>query len=404
MSVNLTEPESLLPIDGAAWSVTDAAIKAPGSPDLALLQLREGATVSAVFTQNAFAAAPVRVARDAVIHGDVRALLVNSGNANAGVGEVGITDANDCCMRVADTVGVAPDQIAPFSTGVIGQRLPTKHILLGIYRLVEPAAQSDWLGAARAIMTTDTVAKGCSRQLTIADDETVTLTGIVKGSGMVRPDMATMLAFIATDAAIGRAHLDAALAKANERSFGQISVDGDTSTNDALCFAATGQGTELAASGDDWEAFIEALTDLAQELAQAVVRDGEGATRFITLAVSGAADSAEARDVAFTIAHSPLVKTACFAGDPNWGRILAAVGRAPIKKLDIDQVAIHLDDVVVVTDGCLDPGYAEADGAAVMAQSEYTIAVDLGRGSGETTVWTSDLSYEYVRINADYRS
>lgn len=404
MAVNLREPDDLCPVAGARWAVADAAIKAPGKPDLALLRLDAGAAVSAVFTQNAFAAAPVVLAREAVEAGGVRALLVNSGNANAGVGDAGYTDARGCNDRVAGLFDLDGSQVAPFSTGVIGQRLPVERILPAIDRLDDPDAAAGWIDAARAIMTTDTVPKGATRQVRTAAGETITLTGIAKGSGMIRPDMATMLAFVATDAMIAKADLDAALADANAGSFDCISVDGDTSTNDAFCVAATGAGVRLAAGNEDWTAFVVALTDLARELAQAIVRDGEGATRFITIAVSGAADDTEARAVAFTIAHSPLFKTAAFAGDPNWGRILAAIGRAPIPALAIEDVSVWLDDVAVVTAGGLDSDYREADGAAVMAGSEYTVAVDLGRGEVSTTVWTTDLSCEYVRINADYRS
>ncbi|WP_111745760.1 bifunctional glutamate N-acetyltransferase/amino-acid acetyltransferase ArgJ [Salinisphaera orenii] len=404
MAVNLSEPDTLRPVDGARWAVVDAAIKAPGDPDLALLTLDAGTRVSAVLTRNAFAAAPIVAARMAIGAGDVRALLVNSGNANAGVGTPGEHDAADCCARVAKVVGVGSHQVAPFSTGVIGQRLPMGQLLPAIDRLVEPDATADWVDAARAIMTTDTVPKGASRQLTTANGETVTLTGIAKGSGMIRPDMATMLGFVATDAAVPQEDLDAALRAANDRSFSCISVDGDTSTNDAFCAAATGRGAGLSSEAPDWRAFVDALVDLSQALAQAIVRDAEGATRFITLSVTGAHDRDEARAVAFTIAHSPLFKTAAFAGDPNWGRLLAAVGRAPIDELAIEGVSIGLDDIRVVTGGGLDSDYREADGAAVMAQSEYTVAVDLGRGQAEATVWTSDLSEAYVRINADYRS
>ncbi len=405
MAVNLTEPHDLLPVSGAQWAVVDAAIKAAGRPDLVLLQLDAGSVVSAVFTRNAFAAAPVRAAREAVERGSVRMLLVNSGNANAGVGSQGEIDVGECCRRVAEVYGVASQQVAPFSTGVIGQRLPMERLLSAIDRLAETEAAGSWLDAARAIMTTDTAAKGASRQITTAEGQTVTLTGIAKGSGMIRPDMATMLAFAATDAGVSQADLDAAIREANDQSFSCISVDGDTSTNDAFCLAATARGPRLGTDEeDDWRLFVEALTSLAQELAQAIVRDGEGATRFITLQINGASSVAEARAMAFTIAHSPLVKTACFAGDPNWGRILAAVGRGPVEDLSVDNVSIHLDDVAVVTGGSLDPDYREANGAAVMARSEYTIKVNLGRGEESATVWTSDLSYEYVRINADYRS
>ncbi|WP_348766333.1 bifunctional glutamate N-acetyltransferase/amino-acid acetyltransferase ArgJ [uncultured Salinisphaera sp.] len=404
MAVNLSAPARLLPVAGAAWAVGEAAIKKPGRNDMAVLKLADTATVAGVFTQNAFAAAPVRVAQRHLAAGPVRALVINSGNANAGTGRRGEADALACCKSVADSLALGLEQVLPFSTGVIGQHLPVERMQACIAGLDAGLDPDHWLDAAQAIMTTDTVAKGASRSVDIGDGATVTLTGIAKGSGMIRPDMATMLAFIATDAAIDAEALDTALRTAMTHSFNAISVDGDTSTNDACIACATGAGAELAPSAPGWGAFIDALTDLARELAQAIVRDGEGATRFITLDISGARDEAEARAVAFTVAHSPLVKTACFAGDPNWGRILAAVGRAPVADFAIDHVAIALDAVAIVADGEPRDDYMESDAAAVMAQSEYTIAIDLGRGEASARIWTSDLSYEYVRINAEYRS
>ena len=404
MAVNLSAPARLLPVAGAAWAVGEAAIKKPGRNDMAVLKLADTATVAGVFTQNAFAAAPVRVAQRHLAAGPVRALVINSGNANAGTGRRGEADALACCKSVADSLALGLEQVLPFSTGVIGQHLPVERMQACIAGLDAGLDPDHWLDAAQAIMTTDTVAKGASRSVDIGDGATVTLTGIAKGSGMIRPDMATMLAFIATDAAIDAEALDTALRTAMTHSFNAISVDGDTSTNDACIACATGAGAELAPSAPGWGAFIDALTNLARELAQAIVRDGEGATRFITLDISGARDEAEARAVAFTVAHSPLVKTACFAGDPNWGRILAAVGRAPVADFAIDHVAIALDAVAIVADGEPRDDYMESDAAAVMAQSEYTIAIDLGRGEASARIWTSDLSYEYVRINAEYRS
>jgi len=404
MAVNLHPPARLEPVAGARWATADAAIKKPGRDDIAALVLPETATLAGVFTRNAFAAAPVRVAEAHLATGRARALLINSGNANAGTGAAGHDDAEACCARAGDALGLAADQVLPFSTGVIGERLPMDRLLPAIDGLGDDLREDAWLDAARAIMTTDTVPKGASRVLDIGDGRRITLTGIAKGSGMIRPDMATMLAFIATDADIAAEDLDAALRQASDASFNCISVDGDTSTNDACMACATGAGTALAASDASWPRFVAALTDVARELAQAIVRDGEGATHFITLAVTGAASDHEAREVAFTVAHSPLVKTACFAGDPNWGRILAAVGRAPVDDFVIDSVAIALDDVAIVADGEPRRDYAEADAAAVMARPEYTIAIDLGRGDRDATIWTSDLSYEYVRINAEYRS
>lgn len=403
MAVSLVAPGHLPPVPGARWATAEAAINKPGRRDLALLVLPETASVAGVFTQNVFAAAPVQVARRH-LDASPRALLINSGNANAGTGARGDADAMSCCRAVADLLGVEEAQVLPFSTGVIGQSLPIERITHAIAGLGEGLREDAWQDAATAIMTTDTVAKGASRRVELENGESVVLTGIAKGSGMICPNMATMLGFIATDAAISQADLQAALAQANQASFNSITVDGDTSTNDACMACATGVGPRLSAGQADWDHFVATLTDLARELACAIVRDGEGATRFIELSVSGAASVAEARSVAFTVAHSPLVKTACFAGDPNWGRILAAVGRAPLEELSIDGVSIALNDVAIVADGQPRDDYLEADAAAVMAQSEFTIHIGLGRGDAAARIWTSDLSYEYVRINAEYRS
>jgi len=408
MAVNLAQPDALQPIAGAQWATAAAGIKAPGRTDIALLLLPQTATVAAVFTRNAFAAAPVQLARRHMQQSAPRVMLINSGNANAGTGDAGLDDARACCQAVADTLGLQPQQVLPFSTGVIGERLPLAAVQQALVGVNTRLCEHNWLAAAKAIMTTDTVPKAVTRSMTVSAEDgstrQITLTGIAKGSGMIRPDMATMLAFVATDAFIAQPDLDTALRVAVERSFNCISVDGDTSTNDACVVSATGSGVHLSPDHDHWSAFTAALTDLLRELAQAIVRDAEGATRFITLAVTGADSDQQARDVAFTVAHSPLVKTACFAGDPNWGRILAAVGRAPIADLDIGGVSITLDDVVLIDAGQPAGSYREADGAQVMEQSEFTIAIDLGRGSGAATIWTSDLSYEYVRINAEYRS
>lgn len=403
MAVNLVAPEQLRAVPGTQWAIGEAAIKKPGRNDLALLLLPDTATVAGVFTQNVFAAAPVQIARRHLGHAP-RALLINSGNANAGTGATGEADALACCQAVACATGIAPEQVLPFSTGVIGQALPVDRMISVIDGFGAALQDDAWLDAAAAIMTTDTVAKGVSRTLRLSNGEEIVLTGIAKGSGMICPNMATMLGFIATDAAIPQVDLQAALADANQASFNSITVDGDTSTNDACMVCASGVGASLSAGDADWTAFVTALTELAQTLACAIVRDGEGATRFIELAVEGAADVAEARAVAFTVAHSPLVKTACFAGDPNWGRILAAVGRAPVDTLRIDGVSIALDDVAIVCDGQPRTDYQEAEAAAVMAKPEFTIHIGLGRGTAATRIWTSDLSYEYVRINAEYRS
>lgn len=403
MAVNLKAPERLPAVAGARWASADAAIKKPGGDDMALLALDAGATVAGVFTRNVFAAAPVVVAKQHLATQAPRALLINSGNANAGTGDVGETDARRCCAAAARALGLDAEQVLPFSTGVIGQRLPMDRIEPVIETLAGSLDGGGWQDAAKAIMTTDTVPKGGSRTLAV-DGQTITLTGISKGSGMICPNMATMLAFVATDAAIPAADLDQALRTANAASFNSITVDGDTSTNDAAMLCATGAGAALTREHTQWSAFVDALTDLMRELACAIVRDAEGATRFMALSVSGAASVEEARAVAFTVAHSPLFKTAAFAGDPNWGRILAAVGRAPIEALDIAGVDIALDDVAIVTGGQPQADYREADGAAVMAQAEFTVHIGLGRGAETATIWTSDLSYDYVRINAEYRS
>jgi len=330
-----------------------------------------------------------------------RALIINSGNANAGTGEAGLADARAVCGALAGALGVDQAEVLPFSTGVIGERLPVARITDALPGLAGNAVPDGWLDAARAIMTTDTLPKGASRRVALAGGP-VTLTGIVKGSGMIRPDMATMLAFVATDVDIPAQQLQASLTRAVDGSFNRITVDGDTSTNDACVLLATGRGS--AVTGGDAERFQEALDDLCRELAQAVVRDGEGATKFVEVAVQGAASEADARAVAMTVAHSPLVKTALFASDANWGRILAAVGRAPVKHLEIDSTGITINDCAIVTNGEPDPGYEEARGAAAMAEAEIHIAIDLGLGATAYSVWTSDLSHDYVTINAEYRT
>lgn len=404
MAVNLQYPEKPLEIDGACWSSTAAAIKAPGQPDLVLLRLAETATVAGVFTRNAFAAAPVMVAREHLQAGSVRALLINSGNANAGTGEAGVADARQCCRQVAQALGLAPQQVLPFSTGVIGQRLPMKRLSPAIQTLTGQEPPQDALAAARAIMTTDTVPKVVSRRVQTATGQTIHLTGIAKGSGMICPNMATMLAFVTTDAAIPVSALQQALQDCVVESFNSITVDGDTSTNDAAMLCATGTGPALDSDQAGWSEFMQALRTVMIELACAIVRDAEGATRFITVDVQGAQTVAEARAVAFTVAQSPLFKTAAFAGDPNWGRILAAVGRAPVPDLDVGAVAIALDEVTIVRDGQPVADYREERAARVMAQSEFCVHIGLGRGQAGARIWTSDLSYEYVRINAEYRS
>lgn len=404
MPVNLNPPDKLLPIAGARLGVADAAVKKPGQPDVALMALAAGTSVACVFTRNAFAAAPVALGRKHIGNHKARALLINSGNANAGTGEAGLVDATQCCEAVAGALAIDAADVLPFSTGVIGHRLPVDRLCRAAGEASDTLDEDGWLAAARAMMTTDVVPKGLSRRMTLADGQVVTLTGIAKGSGMICPDMATMLAFVGTDAAIGGEALQQALDASVADSFNSITVDGDTSTNDACLLFATGQSATLRPGTPDWLVFTTALAEIMQGLAQAVIRDAEGATRFITLDVTGAADTEEARRVAFTVGQSPLVKTACFAGDPNWGRILAAVGRAGVDALDISGVSIHLDDVVIVANGRPAPDYREADAEAVMAQAEFTIAIDLGRGQAGTRIWTSDLSHDYITINAEYRT
>lgn len=399
-------PQNATPVPGVRLGVAEAAIKKPGRADLAVLALDEGAQVAAVFTRNAFCAAPVTLARRHLASGQSpRALVINSGNANAGTGARGVESANAVCEAVAAAAGCRTQAVLPFSTGVIGEPLPVARMCAAVPAAIADLAEDGWLRAVHAIMTTDTVAKVASRQVTLGD-RTVTVTGIAKGSGMIRPDMATMLAFVATDAAVAPVALSRLLGDAVDASFNSITVDGDTSTNDACVLIATGAagGEAMTAEHPDFAVLATAVESVCVELAQAIVRDGEGATRFIEVEVSDAASIAEARLVAYAVAESPLVKTAAFAGDPNWGRILAAVGRAGVPEMDIGGVDIHLDTVRIVRAGEPDPNYREADGAAVMTRPEYAIRIALGRGTAQARVWTCDFSYDYVRINAEYRS
>jgi len=396
----------LHPVTGFRLGTTSAGIKKPGRPDLVVMALAgQQPACAAVFTRNAFCAAPVVVARRHLGQTTPACMLVNTGNANAGTGAAGIRDAEQCCAALADLLGCVPTAVLPFSTGVIGEPLPVPAIQAGLPAAVSDLAEDGWERAARGILTTDTVPKGASRQITVGD-RSVTVTGIAKGSGMIRPDMATMLAFIATDAAVRAEDLQNCLSRAVDASFNRITVDGDTSTNDACVLVATGAASSapLVPGDGQYEALCAAVTGVCVELAQAIVRDGEGATRFVTVAVEQGAGSAECLQVAYTIAHSPLVKTALFAGDPNWGRILAAVGRAGISDLELQAVQIYLDEVCIVRDGGRAPDYTEADGQRVMARDELTIRVVLGRGDSAEQVWTCDLSYEYVKINAEYRT
>ncbi len=411
MPVNLVAPsrDALLPVPGVDIGTARAAIRKPDRRDVLVLRLAAGSTAAGVFTGNRFCAAPVVVCREHLAGSDgaVRALVVNTGCANAGTGQQGLDDARESCAALARRLGVSADAVLPFSTGVILEHLPMQRLLAGIDAAVETLGASDWLDAAEAIMTTDTVAKAASRRVDIGG-RSVTITGIAKGAGMIRPDMATMLGFVATDAAVPVDVLARWSREAADASFNRITVDGDTSTNDSFVLAATGvSGVAIGAADADGPAakpLREAICAVAVQLAQAIVRDGEGATKFIAVKVEGARDDAEAAAVAYTVAHSPLVKTAFFASDPNLGRILAAVGRAGVADLDVDRVDLFLDDVHVATRGGRHPQYREEDGQRVMKKAEIDVRIVLGRGSASTMVWTCDLSHDYVSINADYRS
>jgi len=406
MAVGLSQPENILSVKGVQLATVAAGIKKNGQKhDLVLITFEPDTVCAGVFTRNAFCAAPVTVAKKHLAQTSPRALLINSGNANAGTGARGLRDAEQGCALVASAISCADVEVLPFSTGIIGEDLPMNKIESGIKQLPAGLEEDAWVQAATAIMTTDTVAKACSRSLRI-DNAEVTITGIAKGSGMIRPDMATMLAFIATDAAVNREWLQQCLETAVNFSFNNITVDGDTSTNDACILAATGASGShiLDGSCDSSVEFQKAVNEVLIQLAQTIVRDGEGATKFVTVHVESAVDVAEAKQVAYTIAHSPLVKTALYASDPNWGRILAAVGRAGLDSLNINNVSIYLGDVCIVSNGGRDPAYAEALGQAVMSQDEISIRVVLNRGKEQATVWTTDLSYDYVKINAEYRS
>ncbi|MDB5732400.1 MAG: argJ [Variovorax sp.] len=409
MPVNLTapDPSTLLAVPGVRLGVAEAGIRKANRKDLTVMLLDEGAAVGGVFTQNRFCAAPVQVCRDHLTAGfGVRALLINTGNANAGTGQDGLARTRTTCVALARHLNLAPEQILPFSTGVIMEPLPVERIEAGLPVAIADAAPGHWARAAEAIMTTDTVPKAFSRQVSIGG-ATVTLTGISKGAGMIRPNMATMLGFLATDARIDPKLMQPLARMLADASFNRVTIDGDTSTNDSFIVIATQQAANAPVSSldsPDGRALLAAMQDVARQLAQAIVRDGEGATKFITIRVEGGRDAAECRQVAYAVAHSPLVKTAFFASDPNLGRILAAVGYAGIDDLDPDGIDLHLDDVAVALKGGRNPAYREEDGQRVMKQSEITMRIALGRGEASDTVWTCDLSHDYVSINADYRS
>lgn len=406
MAVGLKELPHLYAVNGMRLATACAGIKQAERDDVALIEICAGAKVAAVFTRNAFCAAPVTVAKRHLGRADPRYCVINSGNANAGTGALGIAAAEETCQAVAKIATCTPEQVLPFSTGVIGALLPTDRICAALPTAYDKLDANGWGAVAQAIMTTDTVPKGSSRRVEV-HGRPVTITGIAKGAGMIRPDMATMLAYVGTDAALPSTLLQRALQQAVDVSFNRISVDGDTSTNDACVLVATGRAPLPGAPGidsPDFVAFQTALVEVCQELAQAIVRDGEGATHFISVQVVGAAANEEAAQVAYAIAHSPLVKTAFFAGDPNWGRILAAVGRAGVVALELDRVSLFLDEVCIVRNGEPAAEYREQDGQEVMSRAEITVRVELGRGTAATTVWTCDLSYDYVRINAEYRT
>ena len=392
-------------VNGVRLAALGAGIRYQGRDDLVLIELAEGGACAAVFTRNAFCAAPVTVAREHLARGAVRYLLINSGNANAGTGAPGLRAARETCRLLAGMAGCAISQVLPFSTGVIGEDLPIDPFAQSVPALLNGLSEGNWQQAAAAIMTTDTVPKLVSRELVLSGG-TVTVTGIAKGSGMICPDMATMLSYVATDAKVTQHALQQMLQGAVEQSFNAITVDGDTSTNDAcvlLASGATGDEIDSLQSGDG-RLLAQAVESVCVELAEMIVRDGEGATKLVRIRVESAAGSEEARRVAYTVAHSPLVKTALFASDPNWGRILAAVGRAGVDGLDIDAVRIWLGDTCIVSGGGRDPGYTEQAGQLVMDGSEIPIRIDLGRGASQVQVLTCDLSYDYVKINAEYRT
>ena len=409
MPVNLQAPDpaDLHPVAGVRMGTAMAGVRKAGRRDVALIELAAGARVAAVFTQNRFCAAPVQVCRSHLAAGaGIRALLVNTGNANAGTGEEGLARARACCEALAGLLGVAPQQVLPFSTGVIMEPLPHERVIAGLPAALADLAPHRWAEAAEAIMTTDTVPKAASRKLRI-DGREVALTGFAKGAGMIRPNMATMLGFVATDAAVEPALLQALVKEAADRSFNRITIDGDTSTNDSFVLVASGAAGNAPVTqfdSADGATLRDAVIEVAEQLAQAIVRDGEGASKFITVQVDGGRSEAECRLAAYAIAHSPLVKTAFFASDPNLGRILAAVGYAGIADLDQTLIDLDLGDVAVVRRGGRLPTYREEDGQRVMKAAEITIRVNLNRGVETASVWTCDLSTEYVRINADYRS
>ena len=405
MAVGLGPLSTLHPVAGFELGIASAGIKRVGRKDVVVMRCAEGSSVAGVFTLNAFCAAPVILAKKRVL-GNVRYLLTNTGNANAGTGEPGLANAERTCAKLAELSGVEESAVLPFSTGVIGEPLPVEKIEGALQAAIDDLSEHNWAQAAEGIMTTDTLPKGASRQFE-HDGVTITVTGISKGAGMIKPNMATMLGYIATDAKVSQGVLQDLLRDAANKSFNRITIDGDTSTNDCCMLIATGKAAlpeVTQASGTLFTALKKAVFEVCMEVAQAIVRDGEGATKFVTVAVNGGATHQECLDVGYAVAHSPLIKTALFASDPNWGRILAAVGRAGVAQLDVSKIDVFLGDVCIASRGCRAASYTEEQGSAVMAQEEITIRIELGRGTCSETIWTTDLSHEYVKINAEYRT
>lgn len=394
------------PVAGVKLTAVSAGIKKPGRRDVVLFELAEGSQVAGVFTLNAFCAAPVTVCKKHLAAAPIRYLVINSGNANACTGEQGINDALATCESIAQLRGLKKEQVLPFSTGVIGEPLPVQKIVAVIPEALEKVTEQGWDDAAAGIMTTDTRAKGFSKQI-VWQGQTITVNGIAKGAGMIKPNMATMLGYIATNAKVAQPVLQALLREAADKSFNRITIDGDTSTNDSCILIASGQ-VDLpeiqTAEGELYQQLRDVIIEAHIFLAKSIVADGEGATKFVAVDVSGGGDRNECLDVGYAVAHSPLIKTALFASDPNWGRIVAAIGYAGVKDLDATKVRVHLNDVLIVENGGRAASYTEEQGQAVMSGAEITIRIDLGRGDSHETLWTTDLSYEYVRINADYRS
>ena len=401
MATGTSELPELHPVLGFKLGTTSAGIKSADRPDLVVMEIAEGGSVAALFTKNAFCAAPVTVCKERLARCTPRYLVTNTGNANAGTGEQGLLDATQTCSALATLAGVEIDTILPFSTGVIGELMPIDKLLAGLPDAFEQLSESGWTDAAQGILTTDTRAKGSSTQF--GSDKPVTITGIAKGSGMIKPNMATMLAYVATDAVVNEELLHRALTLATEKSFNRITVDSDTSTNDSVVLVATG-ASGVTIDEESFDSFLENLCQVFTDLAQAIIRDAEGSTKFVSVVVDTASNQSEALKVAYTIAESPLVKTALSASDPNWGRILAAIGRSGIEDLDVNEVQILLNSVLIADHGARAPSYSEEAGQAAMQPEDIEIRVCLNRGDASEVVWTSDLTHEYVRINAEYRT